>query len=48
METATLVTFIAYPLFLTAIGLYSYRKNAGIEDYLLGGRRMGDWVRAQI
>jgi sodium/proline symporter len=28
------------------IGLYFWRKNRNIEDYLLGGRSMGAWVTA--
>ncbi len=46
MEIPTLVTFIGYLVFLMGIGLYFYRKNTNIEDYLLGGRRMGAWVTA--
>lgn len=46
METPTLITFIAYFIGLTGIGLYFWRKNRSVEDYLLGGRGMGAWVTA--
>jgi sodium/proline symporter len=46
MGTPTQVTFIGYLIFLMGIGLYFYRKNTNIEDYLLGGRKMGAWVTA--
>jgi len=42
----TLLTFVVYFVLLLAIGLYFYRKNVHIEDYLLGGRGMGAWVTA--
>jgi sodium/proline symporter len=41
MSIATLVTFILYFAVVLAVGLYGSRKNKNIEDYLLGGRRMG-------
>ena len=37
----TLLTFIMYFLFLLVIGFYFYNRSTNIEDYLLGGRRMG-------
>ncbi|MHC4708325.1 MAG: sodium/proline symporter PutP [Planctomycetota bacterium] len=46
MSTPTLITFIAYFIALLGIGFCFYRKSAGIEDYLLGGRAMGSWVTA--
>ena len=46
MTTPTLVTFIVYFVLLLSIGFYFYRKSVSIEDYLLGGRRMGAWVTA--
>ena len=46
MSTPTLVTFIVYFILLLGIGFYFYRKSVSIEDYLLGGRRMGAWVTA--
>ena len=46
MSTPTLITFIAYFIILLGIGFCFYRRSAGIEDYLLGGRGMGSWVTA--
>ena len=46
MAWPILITFIAYFLILTVIGLYFYRKSHNLEDYLLGGRGMGAWVTA--
>jgi sodium/proline symporter len=46
MSTAALVTFLAYFMIVLAIGFYCCRSNESIEDYLLGGRRMGALVTA--
>jgi sodium/proline symporter len=46
MMTPTLITFAAYFLILLGIGLYFWRRNESLEDYLLGGRGMGAWVTA--
>jgi len=46
MPAPTLITFLVYFVLLLGIGLYFYRKNVSIEDYLLGGRQMGAWVTA--
>ena len=46
MPIPTLVTFAVYLALLLAIGLFFYRRAANIEDYLLGGRKMGPWVTA--
>ncbi len=46
MSIVTLVTFIVYFAVVLAVGLYCCRKNENIEDYLLGGRRMGALVTA--
>jgi sodium/proline symporter len=46
MSIPTLITFIAYLIILLSIGFCFYRRSAGIEDYLLGGRGMGSWVTA--
>ena len=46
MSTATSITFTVYLVFLLGIGFYFYRRSQNIEDYLLGGRRMGAWVTA--
>ena len=46
METPIVITFVAYFIGLTGIGLYFWHKNRSVEDYLLGGREMGAWVTA--
>ena len=46
MSIPILTTFIAYFVILLGIGLYFYGKSQHIEDYLLGGRKMGAWVTA--
>lgn len=44
--TATITSFSIYIVFLMSIGVYFYRKTANLEDYLIGGRKMGSWVTA--
>jgi len=39
-----LFVFIAYLCMLAAIGIYYTRWNRGLEDFVLGGRRLGPWV----
>ncbi|AFG37016.1 sodium/proline symporter PutP [Spirochaeta africana] len=46
INTAELITFGVYFVFLMIVGVYFYRKTDNIEDYLLGGRGMGKWVTA--
>ncbi len=46
MSIEVIVTFVLYLIVLMGIGLYFYRRNVSIEDYLLGGRGMGSWVTA--
>ena len=48
MNYIELSVFIAYFVFMVAIGLYffSKSKDAGEKDYFLGGRNMGAWVSA--
>jgi len=45
-SVSTLITFALYFLILLGIGFYFYHKSKNIEDYLLGGRRLGAWVTA--
>ncbi len=42
----TIITFLLYFIFLMWVGIYFYRKTTSIDDYLLGGRKMGSWVTA--
>lgn len=46
INAAELITFVVYFVFLMIVGIYFYRKTDNIEDYLLGGRKMGKWVTA--
>ena len=48
MNYTELLVFIAYFLFMLAIGLYFFfkSKDAGEKDFFLGGRNMGAWVSA--
>ena len=46
MPNPTIITFATYLVLLLGIGLFFYRRASNIEDYLLGGRRMGPWVTA--
>ncbi len=43
---AEIITFVLYFVFLMTLGLYFYRRTNTVEDYLLGGRRLGKWVTA--
>lgn len=46
MNTAFLVTFLVYLIFLMSVGIYFYFKTSNLEQYLLGGRGVGAWVTA--
>lgn len=41
---AIIVTFCLYLLMMLAIGGYFYFKTKNLEDYILGGRKLGKWV----
>lgn len=43
-NTAILITFCLYLLGMLAIGGYFYFKTKNLEDYILGGRKLGKWV----
>jgi sodium/proline symporter len=45
-EGTIFIVFIIYMAFMVGIGLIFYRKNKSIQDYILGGRRLGIWVAA--
>ena len=45
-SVSTLITFALYFLILLGIGFYFYHKSKNIDDYLLGGRRLGASVTA--
>jgi sodium/proline symporter len=46
INVAELITFAVYFIALMGVGWYFYKKTVRIEDYLLGGRKMGRWVTA--
>jgi len=46
MSLPTLLTFAAYLVVLVAIGTFAYRATGDLEDYLLGGRKLGAAVTA--
>ena len=41
-----LLVFLAYLLLLACVGIYYTRANRELEDFVLGGRRLGPWVTA--
>ena len=46
ISVPTIITFVLYFFFLLWVGIHFYRKTTNIDDYLLGGRKMGSWVTA--
>lgn len=45
-ETVVLATLVGFNALLIAIGLWAKGRNADVEDFYLGGRRLGPWVAA--
>ena len=41
-----LFVFLVYLLLLACIGIYYTKANRALEDFVLGGRRLGPWVTA--
>ncbi len=41
-----LITFSAYLIAMLAIGFWAYKKTDSVDDYILGGRKMGPAVTA--
>ncbi|PLX07307.1 MAG: sodium/proline symporter PutP, partial [Marinilabiliales bacterium] len=41
---STIISFAAYLLVMILIGIYFYRKNKSLDDYLLAGRGLNSWV----
>ena len=39
-----LIIFVLYLCLLASIGIYYTRANRALEDFVLGGRRLGPWV----
>ncbi len=38
------LVFLAYLLMMACIGIYYTRSNRALEDFVLGGRKLGPWV----
>lgn len=45
-QTYQVISMIAYFLLMIAIGLWAYRKNNSVDDYMLGGRQLNPLVAA--
>lgn len=43
-NTAILAAFGLYLAAMMAIGIYFYRKEQNMSEYILGGRKLGAWV----
>ncbi len=43
---AELGTFFVYFVFLLSVGWFFYRRTTSLDDYLIGGRKLGRWVTA--
>ncbi|MCI1822199.1 MAG: sodium/proline symporter PutP [Megasphaera sp.] len=43
-NTGVLIAFAAYLLLMLAIGVYYYRSQQELSDYILGGRSLGPWI----
>ena len=41
-----IATFVLYLGVMLGIGIYFYRKNSNVSDYVLGGRNLNPWVAA--
>ncbi|BDM63855.1 sodium:proline symporter [Shewanella sp. NFH-SH190041] len=46
VETPILITFAGYLILMLAIGYWAYRATDSVDDYILGGRKMGPAVTA--
>jgi sodium/proline symporter len=44
--TLVLATLVVYNATLIGVGLWAQRRNRSVEDFYLGGRRLGPWVAA--
>jgi len=41
-----LIGFIVYLVVVLAVGVWAYRRNQNMDDFFLGGRKLGPWVVA--
>ncbi len=46
IETPILMTFIGYLALMMGIGFWAYKATGSVDDYILGGRKMGPGVTA--
>jgi len=46
IETPILITFVGYLVLMMGIGFWAYRATDTVDDYILGGRKMGPAVTA--
>jgi len=46
VNTQTIIAILIYLLAMLGIGVYSARRTKNLDDYLLGGRRLGPFVTA--
>lgn len=44
--SATLIAFIGYLVIVLTVGLITVRITRNLDDFALGGRRLGPWVIA--
>ncbi|MBE5962218.1 MAG: sodium/proline symporter PutP [Lachnospiraceae bacterium] len=41
-----IIVFLAYLFIMIGIGIYFFRRNRSVSDYILGGRKLNPWVAA--
>ncbi|GGP81969.1 sodium/proline symporter PutP [Shewanella ulleungensis] len=46
IQTPIIITFVGYLMLMMGIGYWAYRKTDTVDDYILGGRKMGPAVTA--
>lgn len=46
IETPILITFFGYLILMMGIGFWAYKATDSVDDYILGGRKMGPGVTA--
>ena len=46
VDFSLLAGLIGYLLLMLAVGVYTYRYMRSLDDFVLGGRRLGPWVTA--
>lgn len=44
MDSSVVIAFILYMCGMIGIGTYFYKKTSSVNDYFLGGRKIGAWV----